>query len=102
MFLYVRLPPFSYAKYFLFPASRVLSRNDPHPGRQISSFSKGASVANRSDQGCRGDRTDSWNLREPLAVFILFRRFLNDSIYWLNARCELLQFQFELSQQNTE
>src|SRR5258706_15863921 len=78
MFLYVRLPPFSYAKYFLSPASRVLSRNDPHPGRQISSFSKGASVAHRSDQGCRGDRTASWYLREPLAVFILFRRFMNE------------------------
>src|SRR6202171_5977236 len=30
-------------------------------------FFKGAAVVNRSDQGCCGDRADSWNLRESLA-----------------------------------
>ena len=35
-------------------------------------------VAHRSDQGGCCDRTDSGNLREPLAILILFRRFLDD------------------------
>jgi hypothetical protein len=32
-----------------------------------------AAIANRTDQGCRGNRTDSGNLRESLAGFILYR-----------------------------
>ena len=34
--------------------------------------------ANRSDQGCRGDRADSWDLRESLAGLILSGRFLDE------------------------
>jgi hypothetical protein len=36
---------------------------------------KRAPVANRGDQGGGGDRADAWNLREPLAGFILAGRF---------------------------
>ena len=49
-----------------------------------------------------GPTPGSGNLRESLAGFILFRHFLDDPIHLLNACCALIQFQFELSQQNTE
>src|SRR5450631_2396169 len=99
---YVLIAPLTDAQQLLLAARGVFSRHDPHPGRQISPFSKGACVAYRSDQGRRRYRTDSWDLRESLAGLILLRHFLDDRIHWFNARCQLLQFQFELSQQNTE
>src|SRR5579872_6638111 len=90
------------SQQFLFAPGGIFSRNDPHPGRQISPFSKGATVAYRSDQGRRSDRTNSWYLREPLAVLILFRCLMNNPIHLFDASCRLLQFHLELRQQNTK
>jgi hypothetical protein len=63
---------------------------------------KSAAVANCGDQGRGSDRADSWNLPESLAGFILSGRFLDNPIHLLNPCCELLQFQLELRQQNTQ
>ena len=79
------------------PWNRQTGRRSPaHPGCQISSFPKSASVADGGDQSGRCHRADSGDGRESLASLILGRYSLDDCIHLFDPCGKLIELQLEL------
>jgi len=74
----------------------MFSRDHADPRRQISTFSKGASVPNRSNQSGGRDRSHSWNSGQPLTGVILFGSLQNDRIELIDTCGELFQFELQI------
>ena len=71
-----------------FPASRMLTRNEPEPSSEISSFPKLAGIASGSDQGRGPKGANSWNRHEPASPFIFGSEGLNVTGHILDAGFE--------------
>ena len=66
----------------------MLTRNEPEPSSEVSSFPKLSGIASGSDQGRGSKGANYWNRHEPASPFIFGSEGLNVTGHILDARFE--------------